>query len=184
MKYINLSHPSKRLPLCLCIEFLMIISSVLLLDIAFGLWHTTEISLSWDQILIKSILISIVCQICLYYTNLYNFRIYRQNHQFFKKISQAIGITTITLTTIFYIIPSLSINHRFLMLNMILVWSVLLAWRPWLQRKYVHQKRRIRVAIIGTDDQARGIANEILENQMLGYDFRGYIGEYDEVVRN
>jgi len=68
------------------------------------------------------------------------------------------------------------------MLSMILVWTVLLIWRSWLQRIYIRQTVCIRVAIIGTDEKAKCIANELLDNRMLGYDFRGFIGEIDEIV--
>jgi hypothetical protein len=47
---------------------------------------------------------------------------------------------------------------------------------------YIRQTVRIRVLIIGTDEQAKSIATELLDNRMLGYDFRGFIGETDEIV--
>ena len=73
-------------------------------------------------------------------------------------------------------------NKYFFIFNMILIWSALIVWRYWLKRIYIHQTARIRVAIIGTDEKAKCIASELLDNHMLGYDFRGFIGESDEIV--
>lgn len=91
-------------------------------------------------------------------------------------------MSSIVLIILFYFIPLLSMNQYFFMINMILIWSVLLIWRHFLKRIYIRQAVRIRVAIIGTDEKAKCIASELLDNRMLGYDFRGFIGESDEIV--
>ena len=181
MQNIGLSHPSQRLPLCLCVEFLLISTLIGFMAVAYHYWGDFDIKINL-KLISQIVLVTIIIQICIYYTNLYNFHIIYQHHILLKKVTQSNIVATIILIILFYFIPLLSINKYFLTLNMILIWSVLLVWRYWLQRMYIRQTVRIRVAIIGTDEKAKCIANELLNNRMLGYDFRGFIGESDEIV--
>jgi FlaA1/EpsC-like NDP-sugar epimerase len=181
MQNIGLSHPSQRLPLCLCVEFLLISTLIGFTTVAYRYWIDCEIEINL-KIISQIALITVLSQICIYYTNLYDFRISYHYHTVLKKITQSIVISTIIIIVLFYFIPYLSMDKYFFIFNMISIWSALLVWRYWLKRIYIHQTVRIRVAIIGTDEKAKCIASELLDNHMLGYDFRGFIGESDEIV--
>lgn len=181
MQNISLSHPSQRLPLCLCVEFLLISTLIGFTAVAYHYWSDSEVEINL-KIVSQTILITIISQICIYYTNLYNFRTYYPYRTVFKKVTQSIIISAIFIIILFYFIPFFSMNQYFFILNIILIWIVLLVWRCWLKYIYIRQTTRIRVAIIGTDEKAKCIASELLDNRMLGYDFRGFIGESDEIV--
>src|SRR3954469_22488505 len=59
----------------------------------------------------KALLIAFVCQTCLYYTDLYDFRKIVDRRDLFVRIAQALGASSLILAVIYFWFPSMMIGR-------------------------------------------------------------------------
>jgi hypothetical protein len=59
----------------------------------------------------KAILIAVVCQLCLYYNELYDLRLLADRRELFVRILQALGSTSLVLAVLYYWFPGLVIGR-------------------------------------------------------------------------
>lgn len=169
-----------RLPACLCIEFLLIGSAVMLSAVV-RLSLNAAVSKSSLYYLPHAILTAVICQLCMYYADLYELKVAFKPRILLSKLAQSIAITAVVLMMISYLLPQLDIGRGILILSMTCAWSFLSTWRLLYQRLHTIDQFKVKVLIIGTSMEARKLAEELLNNQVLGYEFKGFIGESDEV---
>ena len=71
---------------------------------------------AWEQLghggaVGKAILIAVVCQLCLYYNELYDLRLLADRRELFVRILQALGSTSLVLAVLYYWFPGLVIGR-------------------------------------------------------------------------
>jgi FlaA1/EpsC-like NDP-sugar epimerase len=125
-----------------------------------------------------------ICQICMYYAELYDFRVKLNNGKLFIKLLQSLGAAAVALAVLFYLVPALEIARGTLLLSLLCVFGSLAGWRLLYQWLLSTQQFRVNVLIIGTGEEARRLAGELLHSQPLGYNVRGFIGEINEVGKD
>ena len=81
-----------------------------------------------SEVFYKALLFTFICQICLYYLDLYeNFNIK------FKiitvKLLQALGMAAIIVSVIYFIFPAAIIEYRFLSYSIFLIALMIMSWR-------------------------------------------------------
>jgi FlaA1/EpsC-like NDP-sugar epimerase len=172
-----------RLPACLCIEFLLIGSAVML-SAAVRLSLSEAPSKSSLYYVPHAILAAVICQLCMYYANLYELKVAFGTRILFSKLAQSITVSAVVLMMISYMLPQLDIGRGILILSMTFSWCFLCAWRLFYQQLHTMDQFKSRVLIIGTSLEARKLAEELLNNRALGYEFKGFIGENDEVDKD
>ena len=173
-----------RAPICFSIEFLLLSSSVILAAVVrFGV--TGE--LSWRLVLPympHAVLMALVCQLCMYYAELYDLRTALSNRKLFTRFSQAMLAATMVLVMIFYLSPLLHIGRGVFLLSLVLGFSAVTGWRLIYQHLYTLNHFQVNVLIVGTGEEARKLAIEVINNQPLGYRVKGFIGDHDEVGKD
>jgi FlaA1/EpsC-like NDP-sugar epimerase len=117
----------------------------------------------------KAFLIAFVCQVCLYYADLYELRVASDRRELFIGIVQALSATSFLLAAIYYWSPSLIIGRGVFVVSSVLVIALVAGWRlvfEWLTR---HVAPRERLLLVGTGAAAVGLARELFgRRQELG----------------
>lgn len=176
------SHPRSASLVCFCVEFLLISGAVLL---AAALWLRAH-GLAVQQTVFylpRAAVMALVCQLSMYYAELYDFRLSRHQGQVCLKLLLAFSGAMVALTVIFYLVPSLFLGRGIFVLSCALAFSALVAWRLTYYRVRSSAQMRTRVLIVGTGAEARRLASELLAHRPGGYEVRGFLGETAEVGR-
>ena len=127
------------------------------------------------QSLGRMFLIGVVCQISLYYNNVYDFRVTKTHVELYLRLVQSLGISAIILAAIYYAFPStmlgrgvFTISLGFLIL-LVSSWRYLYAWI--LKRKMFSQ----RIMLLGFGDLSKAIIDEIKDRKDSGYEVCGLV---------
>ena len=79
--------------------------------------------------LYKALLVAFVCQLCLYYTDLYDFRKIGDRRDLFGRIAQALGAAALILAVVYFWFPAMMIGRGVFMIAAALVTTLIIAWR-------------------------------------------------------
>src|SRR5688500_2051199 len=113
----------------------------------------------------KALLIAGVCQVCLYYADLYDLRLVSDRRELFVRLVQALGSASIILAVIYFWFPSLIIGRSVFLISAVLVATAVVAWRvafEWLSLKVAPRERLL---LVGTNAAAIALAREIFERR-------------------
>jgi sugar transferase (PEP-CTERM system associated) len=126
--------------------------------------------------LLKAFFIALVCQVCLYYADLYDMSVVSDRRELFVRIVNALGATSLLLAAIYFAFPSLVVGRGVFLFAAVFVISGVVGWRlafEWLMR---HASPRERLLLVGTGPAAVELARELFERrQALGVDIVGFI---------
>jgi sugar transferase (PEP-CTERM system associated) len=146
-------------------EGLAIYSSVLLAClIVFG----PEVFMSmW--LWLKILLITIICQSCLYYNELYDLSVIDNFLELSLRLLQSLGFAAIILAAIYFIMPAAIIGRGVFIISIAFVIILIVSWRFLyrlvLDRGFFNQK----VILIGSGELGDNIYNEIINRKDCGY---------------
>jgi sugar transferase (PEP-CTERM system associated) len=118
-----------------------------------------------DQGLLKAILITLSCQFCFYYADLYDLRVVGDRRELFVRTLQALGAASLILAVFYYWIPALVIGRGVFIIAAGLVIVVTIGWRiafVWVTR---HVRPRERILLVGTSPAAVRFARELQDRQ-------------------
>src|SRR5262245_28519977 len=85
----------------------------------------------------KTLLISGVCQLCFYYSDLYESRAYADRRELFVRMFQGLGAASFVLAVLYFWFPGLIIGRGVFLIAAAMVVSLLGGWRilvEWLRR--------------------------------------------------
>src|SRR5437764_965513 len=94
--------------------FILLVSeNVLILMI----WATVAIQLgTWDPVdpiwLIKALLVTAICQLCLYYADIYDLRSLGSKTEVFFRLLEALGVATMLLAVLLLLFPEIGLDER------------------------------------------------------------------------
>ena len=159
----------------IALETLLIVSAV-----ALGAWirlGTDAWALLFDEGgLQRALLIAVVCQVCLYYADLYQMRVASDRRELFIGIVQALSATSFLVAGIYFLEPSLIIGRGVFVVSAVLVATTVAGWRlvfEWLTRQV---GPRERLLLVGTGPAAVGLARELFDRrQELGVEIVGFV---------
>jgi sugar transferase (PEP-CTERM system associated) len=121
-------------------------------------------------------LVALVCQICLYYADLYHFRRYADRHEMFMRVVQSLGATSILLAVLYYWFPPLVIGRGVFMLSSVFVAISVLGWRVAFEWGTRRVAARERLLLVGTNEAALSLARELHQRmQELGVEIVGFV---------
>jgi sugar transferase (PEP-CTERM system associated) len=124
----------------------------------------------------KAALIAAVCQLCLYYNELYDLRLLSDRREMFVRILQALGSTALVLAVLYYWFPSLVIGRGVFAIAAGFVISLVVAWRvgfEWLSRRV---RPRERILLVGTSPATISLARELYDRRIqLGVEIAGFV---------
>ena len=125
---------------------------------------------------LKTAFVAIVCQLCLYYTDLYDFRTVSDRRELFIRLMQALGATSVILAFAYFWFPQLILGRGVFIMSAGVVLIVITGWRvafEWITRKL---GPRERLLLIGTGPGAIELARELHElRHTLGVEIVGFV---------
>ena len=124
----------------------------------------------------KALYVAVICQVCLYYADLYNARIMNDQRELFVRVVQALGATSFLLAATYFWFPALIIGRGVFLLAVFLVIAVVIGWRlvfEWLSSRV---GPRERLLLVGTSAGAIALARELHEmRRQLGVEIVGFV---------
>jgi sugar transferase (PEP-CTERM system associated) len=168
-------RPTLRAVTLVVFETVLIVAAVAVAAyLRLGSW-AWEI-LEQEQGLAKTLLVAGITQTCLYYGDLYNFRVVADRRELFIRIVQALGVSAFILAAVYYWFPGLVIGRGVFAIAAGLVVVFVVGWRmafEWLSRR---ARPRERLLLVGTSAGAVTLARELFERrQELGVEIVGFI---------
>ncbi len=124
----------------------------------------------------KAVLIAAVCQLCLYYSDLYDFRRIADRKELLVRIIQALGGASFILAAVYYWFPAAMIGRGVFFLAAGFVTAFVSGWRiafEWLSNRLGPTQRLL---LVGTGTAAIKLERELMDRrQALGIDIIGFI---------
>ena len=124
----------------------------------------------------KTMLVAAVCQICLYYADLYDLHLVSDRRELFVRIIQALGSASFILAVIYFWFPGWIIGRGVFMIAALLIISLVIGWRlafEWVSWRF---RPRERLLLVGTGPSAIALAREIFEHRHeLGVEIVGFV---------
>ena len=124
----------------------------------------------------KTILVAGVCQVCLYYAELYDLRVVADRRELFVRILQALGATSLILALLYYWFPSLVIGRGVFLIAAFAVVTLVAGWRFAFEWTVGRVGPAERLLVVGTGPAAVGLAAELRSRyQELGAEIVGFV---------
>ncbi len=130
--------------------------------------------IDYELLVPKILLITAICQFCLYYNDLYGEYLIQFRRETVIKILQALGGTSLIVFAIYYIYPPIQLGRGIFLMTLIVL-PVLLVIGRLCYGRYISQFFRGKVLIIGTDGLAKSLGQELVRRPELGYEVVGFI---------
>jgi len=124
----------------------------------------------------KVLLIAAVCQVCLYYMDLYDLRIVADRRELFVRAFQSLGAASLVLAVLYYLFDGLSLGRGVFFIAASMVVVIIIGWRlvfEWL----AHRARPAeRLLVVGTGGAVVELASELHQRRNeLGVDIVGFV---------
>ncbi len=130
----------------------------------------------------RFLLIVVVCELSLYYNDLYDFQILKQHSELFVRLLRAFGTSCAVLALFYYIQPELNLGRGIAALSAPMILSFALGWRLLLDRADAVLHRPERVLIVGTGPAGISLTREILSRPELNLKVVGFLDEKGENI--
>lgn len=127
-----------------------------------------HLSIEYAMVL-KALIITILCQACLYYNDLYNFKVTDSFTELGIRLLQSLGTAAILLAFVYLIFPDVIIKEGIFILSILLVIAFIISWRILYAQIINHGLFDQRVIILGASETAREIVREIYDKKDSGY---------------
>jgi sugar transferase (PEP-CTERM system associated) len=127
-------------------------------------------------------LITFVCQACLYYNDLYDFKVTDSFNELGIRLLQALGAAAIFLAFVYIIVPQAIIGTGTFLISICIVIFLIVSWRFCytliLDRGIFNEK----IILLGSSDLANEIHEEIKDKKDCGYTLSVIVPESDDSV--
>ncbi len=174
------SHASSRFPsrtaALVVFESTLIVGAVALATaIRLGAGEVWSV-IGTSEGLMKAGLIAGVCQLCLYFADLYDLRVVADRRDLIVRVLQSLSATSILLAVLYFWFPALIIGRGVFLVAAFLVISCVVGWRllfEWMARKVGNTEKLL---LIGTTPAAVALARELHERRIeLGVQIVGFV---------
>ena len=151
-------------------ELCLIFGSVAL---AAGLQDTPDLGANvW-----KIGLVTIVCQLCLYYNDFYDLTLVQSTRELVVRLLQAVGAASIVLAALYFTMPWLMIGNGIFVSALFVFVVGILGWRLLFNQLTGSLKLQERILVVGTGETARKVVRQILDQRDFAYHVVGFIDD-------
>jgi sugar transferase (PEP-CTERM system associated) len=124
----------------------------------------------------KALVITSICQVCLYYGDLYdNPHVARNRAELLIRTLQALGVTLLILAAVYTLFPQLTVDRGVLAPAAALAVGAVVAWRFVFGWVTVQVGPRERLLLVGKNASALALARELHERTEAGVRIVGYV---------
>ena len=129
-----------------------------------------------DGLLWRASLIGVVLQVCLHYSDLYDFRTLHDRRELIVGLIQALGAASLILALLYYWLPNLIIGRGVFVISSMLIVGLVAGWRIAFEWLAVRVGPSERLLIVGTSEASVALARELFSRrQELGVELVGFI---------
>jgi sugar transferase (PEP-CTERM system associated) len=161
--------------------------SVLLLGVVAGVAYLrlgpdAATTLRTNEALAKILLITGVCQISIYYADLYDLRTVVNRAELVLRSLRALGISALLLALIYAFAPAMILGEGIFLVSTLVLLVAIIGWRivfEWVTR---FAGTRERLLLVGSGAGAMKLAHELLDRRDLGVDVVGLVDEDDHIA--
>jgi sugar transferase (PEP-CTERM system associated) len=125
----------------------------------------------------KILLVTLVCQLCLYYNDFYDLTLVHSNRELVVRLLQAAGAASIILALLYFVLPDLMIGDGIFVSALFVFLVAILGWRLIFNQVSGSLKLQERVLFVGTGNTARMVARQILDQREFPYRVIGFIDD-------
>jgi sugar transferase (PEP-CTERM system associated) len=125
----------------------------------------------------RFVAVVVVCQLSLYYNELYDIRATRIPSVLLFRLLRALGTAFLALAMLYYLSPHLRLERGILALMAPLALALMIAWRLGIHSSSSLARPLERVLIVGTGTSAATLTREILSRPELQYKIVGFLDE-------
>ena len=156
-------------------ETALLCSAVVISSILIGGPHAWEL-LTDDTAIPRVLLIVLVTQLCLHYTDLYDLRTITSKGDFISRLMRAIGATSLILGIAYWLFPLLVVEQGVFLLSAAMAIVLVTLWRSTFDVVTTHLAPRERLLLVGTSPAAVVLARELHERRFeLGVNIVGFV---------
>ena len=117
-----------------------------------------------------------VCQLSLYYADLYDLRGVGSIRDLTARLIEALGVTSLILAGIYFLAPDWIVGRGVFLISVVFMVTLVVAWRiafAWLTQRVAPRERLL---LVGTNTAAVELARELFERrQELGVEIVGFV---------
>jgi sugar transferase (PEP-CTERM system associated) len=121
--------------------------------------------------------VTLICQLALYYNELYEVRVASSRGAKLARAFAAMGIALMALSLLYYLVPAIRMERGIAILAAVLSITFLVAWRLTLEKTRVFSRPVERILVMGTGQHGISLAGEILRRPELQYKVVGFLDE-------
>lgn len=129
------------------------------------------------EIVLKALLITVTCQACLYYNDLYDLKVTDTMVELGIRLLQALGAAAILLAIIYFIFPDVIIGDGIFIISIALIILIIVSWRIGYTRILNIGLFNQKIIIVGSSDTAIEITREIQEKKDSGYEIASIVSK-------
>lgn len=130
----------------------------------------------------KAALVTVFCIGAFYLYDLYDFVVMNDRRELVLRLVQALGLAWVALALVFYALPQLMIGRGVSLIALPLALTLMVGWRVSIHWLMGHPLVGEKVLIVGSGEQAKEIAREILGRPDAGYRIVGFVDNRPELV--
>jgi sugar transferase (PEP-CTERM system associated) len=156
-------------------ETALLVAAVIISSVVIGGAYAWEL-LTDNTAIFRVLLIVVVCQICLHYSDLYDLRTIENKSDLARRLLRAIGATSLILGIAYWLFPLLVVEQGVFLLTAAVAILMVMAWRSLFDVIVSRLAPRERLLLVGTSPGTVLLARELFERrQELGVDIVGFI---------
>ena len=109
----------------------------------------------------KALLITVICQFCLYYADIYDLRTMSSRIEVLMRVMQALGVAALILATLFYFFPETRLGAGIVETSLLGIVLAILVWRifiEWVNRAYGAGRR---ILLVGSGASVQALTREL-----------------------
>lgn len=156
----------------------------LLLAIVLRFWNLDTIMayLRDPNTLARFALVVLVCELALYYHDLYDARVVNRRAELFVRLLQAFGTACLVLALCYYIKPGWGLGRGTAVIAALIILILMLGWRLLLDTTGLFLRGPERVLVLGTSAAGISLVREILARPDLNMRVVGFLDEKGENI--
>src|SRR3954452_23259203 len=122
-------------------------------------------------------LVTVVCQLCLYYNDFYDLTLVHSSRELIVRLLQAVGAASIVLAALYFTMPWLMIGDGIFVSALFVFVVGIFAWRMLFNQLTGSLKLEERILVVGTGASARKVVRQILDQREFAYRVIGFIDD-------
>ncbi|HVA62664.1 MAG TPA: hypothetical protein VNF74_02980, partial [Terriglobales bacterium] len=126
IKVLNQYFPRRWAVLLVGESLLILLALAAAVALESGGWPTNAPPLG---LLLKAVLITLVCQICLHYSDLYTPNSHPTGAEVLARLLQALGIASLVLALVYWLLPEARLSTGLVIGSVLAILLMLLGWR-------------------------------------------------------